>query len=114
MQAWGHDIGCVRLVESDGEGYRIVRVLSSEDARSAITQMQSIISGGLVDQIKSLDAQGQRLMDPNVWDGKLATDFRSTWPATNQTLDTMVLQLEELRTKIQAINADIMTAGGNA
>jgi len=92
----------------------MVRVLSSEEAKTAITQMQSIISGGLVEQIRSLDAQGQRLMDPNVWDGKLATDFRATWPATNKTLDTMVVQLEELRTKIQSINADIMTAGGNA
>ena len=92
----------------------MVRVLSSEEAKMAITQMQSIISGGLVEQIRSLDAQGQRLMDPNVWDGKLATDFRATWPETNKTLDTMVVQLEDLRTKIQSINADIMTAGGNA
>lgn len=92
----------------------MTRVLSSEEAKTAITQMQNIINGGLVEQIRSLDAQGQRLMDPNVWDGKLATDFRATWPETNRTLDTMVLQLEELRTKIQAINADIMTAGGNA
>lgn len=92
----------------------MTRVLSSEEAKTAITQMQNIINGGLVEQIRSLDAQGQRLMDPNVWDGKLATDFRATWPETNRTLDTMVLQLEELRTKIQSINADIMSAGGNA
>ena len=92
----------------------MTRVLSSEEAKTAITQMQSIISGGLMEQIRSLDAQGQRLSDPNVWDGRLATDFRqNTWPETNRALDTLLQQLEELRTKLQAINADIMTAGGN-
>lgn len=92
----------------------MTRVLSSEEAKTAITQMQSIISGGLMEQIRSLDTQGQRLSDPNVWDGRLATDFRqNTWPETNRALDTLLQQLEELRTKLQAINADIMTAGGN-
>jgi uncharacterized protein YukE len=92
----------------------MTRVLSSEEAKTAITQMQNIINGGLVEQIRSLDTQGQRLMDPNVWDGKLATDFRAQWPETNRSLDNVVLQLEELRTKIQAINTDIMSAGGNS
>lgn len=91
----------------------MVRVLSSEEAKTAITQMQNIISGGLVEQIRNLDTQGQKLCDPNVWDGKLAVDFRQQWPETNRALDTVVLQLEELRTKIQSINSDIMTAGGN-
>lgn len=91
----------------------MVRVLSSEEARSAITQMQNIINGGLTEQIRGLDAQGQRLSDPNVWDGKLATDFRAQWPETKRTLDTLIQQLEELRTQVQAINQDIMAAGGN-
>lgn len=90
-----------------------MRVLSSEEARTAITQMQTIISGGLMEQIRSLDAQGQRLSDPNVWDGKLAMDFRGQWPETRQALDTMIQKLEELRTQVQAINQDIMSAGGN-
>jgi uncharacterized protein YukE len=76
--------------------------------------MQTIISGGLVEQIRSLDAQGQRLSDPNVWDGKLAIDFRGQWPETKQTLDSVIQKLEELRTQVQAINQDIMSAGGNA
>jgi len=90
------------------------RVLSSDEARTAITQMQTIINGGLTEQIRNLDAQGQRLCDPNVWDGKLATDFRGQWPETKQVLDNVIQKLEELRTNVQAINQDIMTAGGNA
>lgn len=91
----------------------MVRVLSSEEARTAITQMQSIINGGLTEQIRSLDSQGQRLSDPNVWDGKLAMDFRAQWPETKHAMDTMIQKLEELRTQVQAINQDIMAAGGN-
>lgn len=92
----------------------MVRVLSSEEARTTITQMQNIINGGLTEQIRTLDAQGQRLSDPNVWDGKLAMDFRGQWPDTKRALDNMIQQLEQLRTQVQAINQDIMTAGGNA
>lgn len=92
----------------------MARVLSTEEARASITQMQAIINGGLLEQIQSLDAQGQRLSDPNVWDGQLAAQFRGTWPETKRALDTMRTQLEELRAQVEAINRNIMTAGGNA
>lgn len=91
----------------------MTRVVSSAEAQSAITQMQSIINGGLMEQIRNLDAQGQKLCDPNNWDGKLAADFRGQWPETNRALDNVVMQLEELRNKVQMINKDIMSAGGN-
>ena len=48
------------------------RVLSTEQAKSAIAQVQSIVNGGFTDQISSLDAQGKILSDPNTWDGPLA------------------------------------------
>jgi len=91
----------------------MTRVVSSAEAQSAITQMQSIINGGLMEQIRNLDAQGQKLCDPNNWDGKLAADFRGQWPETNRALDNVVMQLEELRNKVQSINKEIMSAGGN-
>ncbi|MFN2556774.1 MAG: WXG100 family type VII secretion target [Nitriliruptorales bacterium] len=91
----------------------MARVLSTEEARASITQMQAIINGSLLEQIQSLDAQGQRLSDPNVWDGQLAAQFRSTWPETKRALDNMRTQLEELRVQVEAINRNIMTAGGN-
>ena len=91
------------------------RVLSTEQAKSAIGQVQSIINGGFTDQISALDAQGKILSDPNVWDGPLASQFRgSTWPETKAALDKARQELEELRTQLQKISQDIFSAGGGA
>ncbi|MCC3273644.1 pyrophosphorylase [Arthrobacter zhangbolii] len=91
------------------------RVLSTEQAKSAITQVQSIINGGFTDQISALDAQGKILSDPNTWDGPLAAQFRgSTWPETKAALDKARQELEELRTQLQKISENIFSAGGGA
>ncbi|GAA2843754.1 hypothetical protein FB468_3292 [Leucobacter komagatae] len=91
------------------------RVLSTEEAKTAIRQIQSIIAGGFTDQITQLDAQGRVLSDPNTWDGPLAATFRgSTWPETKTALDKAKQQLEELRTQLDKISQDIFTAGGGA
>jgi hypothetical protein len=91
------------------------RVLSTEQAKTAIGQMQSIINGGLTDQISQLDGQGRVLSDPNVWDGPLASTFRgSTWPETKAALDKAKTELDELRTQLDMISRDIFTAGGGA
>ena len=91
------------------------RVLSTEEAKSAISQIQRIIQGGLNDQIQALDGQGQILSQPNVWDGPLAQQFRSeTWPQTKSALDKAQQELEELRAQLEKISRDIFTAGGGA
>ena len=91
------------------------RVLSTEQAKSAIGQVQSIINGGFTDQISALDAQGKILSDPNVWDGPLAAQFRgSTWPETKAALDKARQELEELRSQLERISRDIFSAGGGA
>ncbi|MFC5370037.1 pyrophosphorylase [Arcanobacterium bovis] len=91
------------------------RVLSTEAAKSAISQIQAIINGGLTDQISQLDAQGRTLSDPNVWDGPLAQRFRDqTWPETRQALEKAKSELEELRGQLQQISTNIFTAGGGA
>lgn len=91
------------------------RVLSTEEAKTAIRQIQSIVNGGFTDQITQLDAQGRVLSDPNVWDGPLAGTFRgTTWPETKSALDRAKQQLEELRTQLDRISQDIFTAGGAA
>lgn len=91
------------------------RVLSTEQAKTAITQLQQIISGGLTDQINALNVQGQILSDPNVWDGPLAITFRSsTWPETKAALDKAVQELQELRQQLQQISTNIFTAGGGS
>lgn len=91
------------------------RVLSTEAARVAIGQLQSIINGGLTDQISALDAQGRVLSDANVWDGPLASSFRgSTWPETKAALDKAKVELEQLRSQLEKISRDIFAAGGGA
>jgi uncharacterized protein YukE len=91
----------------------MARVLSTEEAKTAIRQMQSIIAGGFTDQITSLDSQGKRLSDPNVWDGPLAETFRNTtWPQTRSALEKAKTQLDELRGQLDKISQDIFSAGG--
>jgi uncharacterized protein YukE len=90
-----------------------MRILSTEQAKTSIRQIQSIITGGLTDQIAQLDAQGRVLSDPNVWDGPLAERFRSsTWPETKSALDKAKAELEELRGQLDQIAANIFSAGG--
>jgi len=89
------------------------RVLSTAAAREAIQKMQQIINGPLMEQIDALNRQGQTLSDPNVWDGRLAQQFRSDWPEMYRALTRAREAVEELRTNAQKINEDIMRAGGN-
>jgi len=89
------------------------RVLSTEQAKTSIQQLQAIINGGFTDQINQLDAQGRPLSDPNVWDGPLAIQFRSTtWPETKAALDKARTELEQLRGQLSQISQNIFTAGG--
>ena len=91
------------------------RVLSSEQAKSAIQQVQAIINGGLTEQISKLDGQGKILSNPDVWDGPLAQQFRDqTWPETKSALDRAHQELDQLRDQLQKISQNIMTAGGGA
>lgn len=90
------------------------RVLSTMTAKQSITKMQQIINGDLMQQIEALNREGQTLSDASVWDGRLAIEFRGNWPQTYQALNKAKQQLEDLRANIQAINTNIMTAGGNA
>ena len=91
------------------------RVLSTDQAKTAITQMQSIITGGLTEQINALDKQGQQLSQPDIWDGQLAQQFRGdVWPKTKTALDAAVTELNALREQLQKIAQNIMQAGGNA
>ncbi|MCI1676324.1 MAG: hypothetical protein LKJ57_03570 [Ancrocorticia sp.] len=89
------------------------RVLSSDNAQAAITQMQAIINGGFAEQLHQLDVQGRVLSDPNVWDGPLAAQFRdSTWPETRAALERARVGLDELRAQLSTIAENIFAAGG--
>lgn len=89
------------------------RVLSTDQAKAAIKQVESIVNGGLAEQIAKLDSQGKILSDPDVWDGPLAQQFRdSTWPDTKKALDKAKQELDELRNQLDKISVNIMQAGG--
>lgn len=98
----------------EGE-FLMSRVLSTEQAKTAIQQIQAIINGGFTDQINQLDVQGRVLSDPNVWDGPLAAQFRgSTWPETKAALDKARTELEQLRGQLNQISTNIFSAGGGS
>ena len=91
------------------------RVLSSQAAKDAIQKIQSIITGGLTEQINALNNEGQQLSDPNNWDGPLESTFRNeTWPHTHQSLQKASQDLTELNKQLQKIATDIFQAGGGA
>jgi uncharacterized protein YukE len=89
------------------------RVLSTNQAKDAIKKMQRIINSGLVEQITQLNNEGQTLSDRNVWDGKLAEDFRGRWPDIHNALNKAKNDLSDLSKDLEKIAANIMTAGGN-
>ncbi len=89
------------------------RVLSTVTAKQSIVRMQQVINGPLLDQINSLNREGQTLSDVNNWDGRLAQQFRGEWPNIYRTLMQAKEQLEQLRSQVQQINDNIMSAGGN-
>jgi uncharacterized protein YukE len=89
------------------------RVLATQEAKNAIAQINTIVNGGLEDQISALNTQGSTLSDPNIWDGPTAVDFRSNvWPQINSALQDTKGKLDELRTKLDTITSNIMAAGG--
>jgi hypothetical protein len=92
----------------------MARVVSTDAAREAVVRMQQVIGGGLTQEIRNLEREGQTLSDPNNWDGNLAQQFRNDiWPRTKSALDKALTELEQLRQRTAQINADIMAAGGN-
>ena len=92
----------------------MVRVLATDEAKTAIHKMQTLINGDLGSLLSQLDVQGQKLCDINVWDGARAGEFRhDIWPATHKSLHNVQTALEGLRTKLDQITTDIMRAGGN-
>ena len=89
------------------------RVLSTDTAKQAINQLQTIISNGFNDQINQLNKQGETLSDQNNWDGPLAKQFRvDVWPQTHKALITAKEELENLQVNLQNISNEIFRAGG--
>ena len=89
------------------------RVLSTDTAKQAINQLQTIINNGFNDQINQLNKQGETLSDQNNWDGPLANQFREdVWPQTHKALIKAKDELEKLQVNLQKIFEEIFRAGG--
>ncbi len=88
-----------------------MRVLFTDRAKAAMQQMQAVLNGGLVEQIRKLDAAARTLSDPNDWDGPAAAEFRDAWPGTKSALDKTLIELDELRYQLQKISSSLRPAG---
>jgi len=90
------------------------RVVTTGEARDAIQKFKAILEGGLIQQIEDLNKQGQKLSQPEVWDGRLAQQFRSEWADTYKKLQATKASLAELQKHLKDINDNILRAGGNS
>ncbi len=91
------------------------RVLSTPEAMTTITKLRGAVDNELLTQINAIIGMCERLSDQNVWDGKLAGDFRgNVAPSVSSALKNAHAQLSELQKNISTINQNIMSAGGNA
>lgn len=88
------------------------RVLATQDAKTAATQLVQL-SGQLKDEIAKVIAQGNKLADPNQWDGKLAQGWRNDWGNDQKQLQNSSQQLDSLQKRAQqAVDAIIQAGGG--
>jgi hypothetical protein len=88
-------------------------VKSTPEALTAIGNMKSTITGGLIENINSFIAQGDSLNADN-FAGDKADMFYSEWPDTKTALRTAVDRLGMMSDDIMTVNENIQTAGGNA
>jgi hypothetical protein len=91
-----------------------VIVKSTPAAISAIGSMQSIIGGGLAEEIAALSRAGDTAGDPVNWEGPLADQFRAQWGETKAGLQRALADLAELRDQLNRVQANIQAAGGSA
>ncbi len=89
-------------------------IKSTPESIQAIGQMQAIINGRLRDEVQALANAGDTAGDPVNWEGPLAQRFRGDWGGTKANLSRLLIDLEELRVQLSAVQANIQMAGGAA
>lgn len=89
-----------------------VTVRSTPQAMTAIADLSAIISGPLLNHFDELRSVARTLTDPENWDGRSATEFRTTvWPGYDRTLTELHTHLDRLRSRLTEIQNDIQSAG---
>lgn len=87
-------------------------VISSAEAVQAAQRMQQIINNGLEQQIAQLNTEGEKLSNPQFFQGRHAQQFRDEWPQIHASLKKTQEALTELRQRTQNILQAIIDAGG--
>ena len=87
-------------------------IKSTPEAIAAIATMQAIINGGLSEQVSALAKAGETAGEPQHWEGPSAEQFRGVWGQTKQNLTRLLIDLEELRKRLEVVQRNIQTAGG--
>lgn len=85
------------------------RILVSSQAEASVRKMQSITDGPLMEQINALAREASTLSQPNVWDGKSASQFRGEWPEIHNKLKAVKEAVSQLRQAAQNVQDDIRT-----
>jgi hypothetical protein len=89
-----------------------VTVRGTPEAAAAVAALGAVVNGLLLRSFDNLRRHGGVLTDPEVWDGRAATNFRtSVWPAYLRALGDLHTQLDRLRARLGEIQADIERAG---
>ncbi len=90
------------------------RVLATHAARERISHARGVIDGPFMDQITALAQDFSVLKDRNQWDGSLADQYRPLMEDVERALKTAQGKLVEFARNMGTINANILTAGGEA
>ncbi|WP_035923102.1 hypothetical protein [Frankia sp. QA3] len=89
-----------------------ITVRSTPQAVAAVSDLASIVNGPLLTHFDELRSTARTLTDPESWDGRGATEFRTTvWPGYERTLTELHTRLDQLRSRLAEIQSEIQSAG---
>ena len=87
-------------------------VRSTPDAVAAVGGLGTLVNGPLLRNFDAIRRFATVLTDPDNWDGRTATEFRTTvWPSYERALTDLHTQLDRLRVRLGEIQDDIQNAG---
>jgi uncharacterized protein YukE len=90
------------------------RVTVDDVAHTASNTILNILNNQLPNAFTALKNAGTDLTNPQHWDGKSASDFRTNvWPQVQSDLTKMQTSLSDLQRAVDTILKNISTAGGN-
>ncbi|MBL7498171.1 hypothetical protein I6A84_40255 [Frankia sp. CNm7] len=87
-------------------------VRGTPEAVAAVAGLGALVNGPLLRNFDNLRRFARVLTDAENWDGRAATEFRSSvWPSYERALTDLSTQLDRLRVRLGEIQNDIQNAG---